>query len=102
MERADRLKPLVPPAMTLPGMALRWILENKSVSTIIPGMRKETHVRANLAASDAKPLTPELMHELRATPLGPCADRMVAVARLATPRTATGPRRRRFLKEISP
>jgi aryl-alcohol dehydrogenase-like predicted oxidoreductase len=65
VERADRLKPLVPSGMTLPAMALRWILEHKSVSTIIPGMRKEKHVRANLAASDGQPLPPELVQELR-------------------------------------
>ncbi|MDY0166135.1 MAG: aldo/keto reductase [Thermoguttaceae bacterium] len=65
VERADRLKPLVPPGVTMPEMALRWILENPTVSTIIPGMRKEHHVRANLAAGDAEPLPPALTAELR-------------------------------------
>ena len=40
-------------------MALRFILANPTVSTIIPGMRKVRHVEANLAASDAGPLDPK-------------------------------------------
>ncbi len=63
--RVDRLKPLVPAGTTLAEMALRWILANPIVSTIIPGMRKPTHVRSNLAASGAGPLPPGLMQELK-------------------------------------
>ena len=66
VERADRLKPLVPEGMTLPEMALRFILNNPTVSTIIPGMRKLRHVEANVAASDAGPLPEELHKKLRA------------------------------------
>ena len=64
VERADRLRPLVPPGMTMPEMALRFILAEPTVSTIIPGMRKVRHVEANLAASDAGPLDPTLLQEL--------------------------------------
>ena len=42
----------------MPEMALRFILNNQDVSTIIPGMRKRRHVDANLAASDQGPLPP--------------------------------------------
>ena len=63
--RVDRLKPLVPAGTTLPEVALRWILANPAVSTIIPGMRKPTHVRSSLSASDAGPLSPSLMQELK-------------------------------------
>ena len=63
--RADALKPLVPPGMTMPEMALRFILSNADVSTVIPGMRKTANVEANTAASDAGPLPPDLMAELR-------------------------------------
>ena len=66
VERADALKPLVQPGATLPEMALRFILSNPDVSTIIPGMRKPAHVRGNLAASDAGPLPAELLARLRA------------------------------------
>ena len=65
VERADRLKPLVPSGMTMPEMALRWILANDAVGTIIPGMRKERHVRANVAAGEAGPLAADLMAALR-------------------------------------
>ncbi|MGD8585105.1 MAG: aldo/keto reductase [Chloroflexota bacterium] len=61
VEHADALKPLVPEGMTMPEMALRFILNNQTVSTIIPGMRKLAHVEANIAASDAGPL-PEALH----------------------------------------
>jgi aryl-alcohol dehydrogenase-like predicted oxidoreductase len=66
VERADALKPLVPEGMTLPELALRFILSNPTVGTIIPGMRRPQHVAANLAASDGVVLPPELLMGLRA------------------------------------
>jgi aryl-alcohol dehydrogenase-like predicted oxidoreductase len=51
--------------MTLPEMALRFILSNTVVSTTIVGMRKPEHVRQNMALSDAGPLGPELLLELK-------------------------------------
>jgi aryl-alcohol dehydrogenase-like predicted oxidoreductase len=65
VERADALKPLVPAGSTLPEMALRFILSNPDVSTIIPGMRKPRHVESNLTASDAGPLPADLLSRLR-------------------------------------
>lgn len=65
VERADALKPLVPAGMTMPEMALRFILNNPAVSTIIPGMRKVAHVESNTSTSDAGPLPPELHEQLR-------------------------------------
>ena len=58
--RAEALRPLIPDGMTMPEMALRFILNRPTVSTIIPGMRKISHVEANMAASDAGPLAPAL------------------------------------------
>jgi aryl-alcohol dehydrogenase-like predicted oxidoreductase len=52
--------------MSLPEMALRFILSEATVSTTIVGMRKPEHVRSNIAASDAGPLPPELIQKLRA------------------------------------
>jgi len=46
-------------------MALRFILAEPVVSTVIPGMRKRKHVEANLASSDAGPLDPSLVRELQ-------------------------------------
>lgn len=66
VERADRLKPLAERAgVSMPEMALRFILNNPAVSTIIPGMRKTRHVESNVAASDADPLPEGLPAELR-------------------------------------
>ena len=66
VDRAEGLRPLVPAGMTMPELALRWILADSAVSTIIPGMRKVKHVDANLAASDGRPLGPDLLDRLKA------------------------------------
>ncbi len=65
VERADALKPLVPEGMTLPEMALRFILSHPTVSTTIPGMRTLRHVEENMAASDKSPLPEALLRTLR-------------------------------------
>jgi aryl-alcohol dehydrogenase-like predicted oxidoreductase len=52
--------------MTMPEMAMRFILNNPIVSTIIPGMRKVKNVEANAAACNAGPLPVELFSKLRA------------------------------------
>ena len=62
---AEALRPLIPPGMSMPEMALRFILNEPTVSTIIPGMRKESHVRANIVASDAGLLPESLYNQLR-------------------------------------
>jgi aryl-alcohol dehydrogenase-like predicted oxidoreductase len=63
--RVAALRPHVPRGMALPDLALRFILQNQDVSTVIPGMRKPGHVEANLAASDGRPLAQAVMTELR-------------------------------------
>ena len=65
VERAEALQRLLPAGMTLPEMALRFILNHPAVSTIIPGMRKLAHVETNIATSDAGPLPASLHAELR-------------------------------------
>ena len=65
LERAERLKAVVPAGMTLPELALRFILSNPDVTTTIPGMRRARHVEANLAASDGRRLPDALLDELR-------------------------------------
>jgi aryl-alcohol dehydrogenase-like predicted oxidoreductase len=62
---ADALKPLLRGGMTMPEMALRFILNNPDVATIIPGMRKRRNVDSNIAAGDKGPLPPALHAELR-------------------------------------
>jgi aryl-alcohol dehydrogenase-like predicted oxidoreductase len=66
VEHAEALRPLIPSGMTMPEMALRFILANPDVSTIIPGMRKTRHAEMNIATSDAGALSPELVQKLRA------------------------------------
>ncbi|MCX2720637.1 aldo/keto reductase [Lentiprolixibacter aurantiacus] len=64
-DKADQLRPVVPEGMTMAEMALRFILSHPSVSTTIPGMRKERNVLANVGTSDGKGLTEELVAQLR-------------------------------------
>ena len=65
MEHVDALGSLVTEDLSMPEMALRFILSHPAVSTIIPGMRKLRHVDANIGASDRGPLAPGLLGELR-------------------------------------
>ena len=65
VEHADALKPLIPAGMTMPEMALRFILSNPDVATTIPGMRKLRNVEANMAAGNGNGLTTELLEELK-------------------------------------
>ena len=48
-------------------MALRFILENQNVGTVIPGMRKARNVNANIDCSDGVALDQLLYEELKNT-----------------------------------
>ncbi len=63
--RVEGLKQVLPPGMTLPEMAIRFVLSNPSVSTTIVGMRRPEHVQANVSYSDKGPLDAGLIAELR-------------------------------------
>ncbi len=65
VDRLEGVKLLVAVDSTLPDMALRFILSEPTVSTIIPGMRKTKNVEANVKASDAGPLSTDLVEKLR-------------------------------------
>ena len=65
LERVDKLKQILPAGMSLPEMALRFVLSHPAVSTTIIGMRKLDHVRENIALSDKGPLSPQLLQELK-------------------------------------
>ena len=56
--------------LTLPQMALRYILSFPAVSTIIVGMRKPEHVRQNIATSDSGGLDAGLLRTLKEASLG--------------------------------
>jgi len=66
LPRVNALQRVVPTGTTLPQLALRHILQHPDVSTVIPGMRKLSHVEANLGVSDGTRLSDALMAELRA------------------------------------
>ena len=65
VDHANALKPLIPAGATMPDLALRFILSNPDVGTVIPGMRKLKHVEANISASDGKALPKQLISELK-------------------------------------
>jgi aryl-alcohol dehydrogenase-like predicted oxidoreductase len=65
VDHAEALRPLIPPGMTMPELALRWILADSRVSTIIPGMRKKRNVEANTSVSDGKALGLDLLQKLK-------------------------------------
>ena len=65
LPRVEALRPLVPDGATLAQLALRFILSNPDVTTVIPGMRSQTHLEANLAAAAAGPLPPAVLGTLR-------------------------------------
>jgi aryl-alcohol dehydrogenase-like predicted oxidoreductase len=52
--------------MSLPDLALRFILQHDAVTTTIPGMRSVRNVEANIATSDTRRLTSEQIDQLRA------------------------------------
>lgn len=57
----DELRPLVPAGMTMATFALRWILMNDAVTTVIPGARNAAQAQANTAADDTAPLDDKTM-----------------------------------------
>jgi aryl-alcohol dehydrogenase-like predicted oxidoreductase len=65
VDRAEAIRSLVPDGMTMPEFALRWILAEPTVSTIIPGMRRRRNVEANMATSDGRSLDPALLRRLK-------------------------------------
>lgn len=65
VERAEVLRGIVPANMTLPEMALRFIMENPTVGTMIPGMRSMRNVKANMSVSDGVKLDSLLATELK-------------------------------------
>ncbi len=50
VQRVDALRGALPTDVTLPEVALRFSVSHPAVATVIPGMRRVAHVRANAAA----------------------------------------------------
>ncbi|MPV50995.1 aldo/keto reductase [Pseudactinotalea sp. HY160] len=66
LEAVRRLAPLVPDGATMAQFALRWIIDQPGVSTVIPGARTPEQVRTNAAAADLAPLPAETVAAVEA------------------------------------
>ncbi|MBB4930493.1 aryl-alcohol dehydrogenase-like predicted oxidoreductase [Lipingzhangella halophila] len=55
----ERIRELLPEDMTMVRFALRWILDQPGVSTVIPGARGADQARGNASAASLAPLPPE-------------------------------------------
>jgi aryl-alcohol dehydrogenase-like predicted oxidoreductase len=64
LEAVRELRPLAG-EMPLAQFALRWVIDQPGVSTVIPGARNPEQVGGNAAAAAAPPLTPEQLAGVR-------------------------------------
>jgi aryl-alcohol dehydrogenase-like predicted oxidoreductase len=62
---ADQLKAWLPAGMSLAHLALRWILDQPAVSTIIAGVTKPAQLKDNVEASRMDPLPEALTQKLK-------------------------------------
>lgn len=66
LSRVEELKKFLDSeAGSLPELALRYVLHDAVVSTVIPGMRRVHHVEANCSVSDGRTLSKELLGKLK-------------------------------------
>jgi aryl-alcohol dehydrogenase-like predicted oxidoreductase len=65
LDAVDAIRPLVPQGATMAQCALRWILMEQAVSTVIPGARRPDQALANAGADALAPLSSETMAALR-------------------------------------
>jgi aryl-alcohol dehydrogenase-like predicted oxidoreductase len=62
---ADQLKQMAPKGMSLAHLALRWILDQPAVSTIIAGVSRPAQLKDNVEASRMDPLPNALVENLK-------------------------------------
>lgn len=60
----DEIKTFLPEGMSMAQMAMRWILDQPAVSTVITGASRPQQVSENAAVSALEPLTPEVHERL--------------------------------------
>ena len=65
VELVDELKKMVPRGIPLAQFALRWLLDQPAISTIIAGVTKPAQLDDNVEATKRDPLEPGLVEELR-------------------------------------
>ena len=65
LQAVEEIRSLVPQGVSMAQFALRWILMNQGVTTVIPGAKNAEQAKANNAASELPALTDEAMAALR-------------------------------------
>jgi aryl-alcohol dehydrogenase-like predicted oxidoreductase len=65
VKAARELQALLDPGVTLPQFALRWIIDQPGVTTVIPGARNPEQVAQNVAAAELPPPRPEQLEGVR-------------------------------------
>ncbi len=58
VDAAREFAAVVPPAATAAQAALRWVIQQPGVTTVIPGATRPDQARQNAAAASLRPLTP--------------------------------------------
>jgi len=66
IDLVEEIKPWLPPGMSMAQMAMRWILDQPAVSTVIAGVTRPAQAAENGSVSDLEPLTEELHQRLAA------------------------------------
>jgi aryl-alcohol dehydrogenase-like predicted oxidoreductase len=60
----DELRSFVPEGATLAQLALRWILMEPAVATVIPGAKNPEQARSNASATDIEPIPDDVMRRI--------------------------------------
>jgi aryl-alcohol dehydrogenase-like predicted oxidoreductase len=66
LEAVDALRGILPEGVAMAQFALRWIVDQPGVTTVIPGARSPEQARGNVAAADLEPLTEEQLAAVEA------------------------------------
>lgn len=65
LEVVEDIRKLVPDDVTMAQFALRWILMNEAVSTVIPGAKNAEQANANALGSSIAELSPSTMETIK-------------------------------------
>jgi aryl-alcohol dehydrogenase-like predicted oxidoreductase len=65
LKAVEELRALVPPGMTMPQFALRWITMFDAVTTTIPGAKRPDQVEDNVRAGNAPALSADTMSKVK-------------------------------------
>jgi aryl-alcohol dehydrogenase-like predicted oxidoreductase len=64
LDAVEEIRGLVPDGVTMAQFALRWILMDDNISTVIPGARNPEQAAANAVAADLPPLPGAVMDQI--------------------------------------